>query len=65
MNEWQTKLMGRGWNALYFENHDQARIISRWANDREYRVEAAKCLQAYYTVCKELHLFIKVKKLVW
>lgn len=42
MNEWQTKLMGRGWNALYFENHDQARIVSRWANDREYRVEAAK-----------------------
>lgn len=50
MNEWQTKLMGRGWNALYFENHDQARIVSRWANDREYRVEAAKMFAKHITL---------------
>lgn len=39
---WQHKLYGKGWNSLYFENHDQARIISRWGNDKEYRVESAK-----------------------
>ena len=47
MSEWQTQLYNRGWNALYFENHDQPRVISRWGNDTEYR-EA--CAKAYATV---------------
>lgn len=47
MSDWQEKLSGHGWNALYFENHDQPRVISRWGNDAEYRVECAK---AYATV---------------
>lgn len=41
-NLWQKGLHKKGWNSLYFENHDQARIISRWGNDAEYRVECAK-----------------------
>lgn len=47
MSDWQTKLYGKGWNALYFENHDQPRVISRWGNDREYR---EVCAKAYATV---------------
>ena len=47
MSNWQDKLSGQGWNALYFENHDQPRIISRWGNDTTYRRECAK---AYATV---------------
>ena len=47
MSEWQNKVNGVGWNSLYFENHDQPRVISRWGNDREYRKECAK---AYATV---------------
>lgn len=42
MSEWQKQLYGHGWNALYFENHDQPRIISRWGNDTIYRTECAK-----------------------
>lgn len=42
MENWQHGLFKKGWNSLYFENHDQARVISRWGNDREYRVECAK-----------------------
>ena len=42
MSEWQKQLYGHGWNALYFENHDQPRIISRWGNDTTYRTECAK-----------------------
>lgn len=41
MNDWQTSLRNCGWNALYFENHDRARVISRWGNDKEYRYESA------------------------
>lgn len=42
MSRWQNKLYGQGWNALYFENHDQPRVISRWGNDTNYREECAK-----------------------
>ena len=42
MSEWQTKLYDHGWNALYFENHDQPRVISRWGNDTKYREVCAK-----------------------
>lgn len=44
MNRWQTELNGCGWNSQFWENHDLPRIVSRWGNDREYRVESAKML---------------------
>ena len=47
--KWQTGIVN-GWNSLYWNNHDQPRSVSRWGNDREYRVQSAK---AWATV---LHL---------
>ena len=44
MNRWQTELYGCGWNSLFWNNHDLPRIVSRWGNDGEYRVESAKML---------------------
>lgn len=44
MNRWQTGLAGCGWNSLFWNNHDLPRIVSRWGNDKEYRVESAKML---------------------
>lgn len=41
LTQWQEKLRVHGWNALYLENHDQARIPSRWGNDGQYRFESA------------------------
>ena len=41
---WQQGLHGCGWNSLFFNNHDLPRIVSRWGNDKEYRVESAKML---------------------
>ena len=46
-SEWQEKLYGKAWNALYIENHDHARIISRYGNE-DYRVESGKMLAAMY-----------------
>ncbi|MFK4946397.1 glycoside hydrolase family 13 protein [Lactococcus garvieae] len=43
-NKWQTELGDEGWNSLFWNNHDLARIVSRWGNDKEYRVESAKML---------------------
>ena len=46
-SEWQEKLQGKGWNALYIENHDHPRIISRYGSE-EYRTESGKMLAAMY-----------------
>ncbi|MGG5372965.1 alpha,alpha-phosphotrehalase [Enterococcus sp. AZ196] len=35
---------GKGWNALFYSNHDQPRALSRFADDRMYRQESAKLL---------------------
>lgn len=42
--KWQQGLHTGGWNSLYFSNHDQPRPVSRWGNDKEYRVASAKML---------------------
>lgn len=41
---WQEGLAARGWNSLYWGNHDQARAVSRFGNDGEYREVSAKML---------------------
>lgn len=45
--QWQTKLEGKAWNALYIENHDHPRIISRYGSERYHR-ESGKMLAAMY-----------------
>ncbi len=50
-SDWQYKLAGRGWNALYIENHDHPRIISRYGSEK-YRVESGKMLAAMYILQK-------------
>ncbi len=46
-SEWQEKLQGKAWNALYIENHDHPRIISRYGSE-QHRVESGKMLAAMY-----------------
>ncbi|MBO0475272.1 alpha-glucosidase [Enterococcus ureasiticus] len=43
-SKWQTELGDQGWNSLFWNNHDLPRIVSRWGNDSQYRVESAKML---------------------
>jgi oligo-1,6-glucosidase len=44
MAAWQAGLADRGWNSLYFGNHDQPRSVSRFGDDGKYRVASAKTL---------------------
>jgi oligo-1,6-glucosidase len=44
LNCWQAGLAARGWNSLYWNNHDQPRAVSRFGNDGQYRTESAKLL---------------------
>ncbi|OJF75140.1 glycoside hydrolase family 13 protein [Lacticaseibacillus paracasei] len=41
--KWQTAFdYTKGWNSLFWNNHDLPRIVSRWGNDQRYRVKSAK-----------------------
>ncbi|MEK0154661.1 alpha-glucosidase [Arthrobacter oryzae] len=44
LGRWQEALAGRGWNSLYWGNHDQARAVSRFGDDGQYRELSAKML---------------------
>lgn len=52
---WQTKLFGKAWNTNYLETHDQPRVISRYGNDKQYRVESGKALATMYTFLSGTH----------
>jgi len=41
---WQTGLQNSGWNSLYWDNHDQPRVVSRWGDDTRYRIHSATML---------------------
>ena len=45
---WQEALEGKGWNALYVENHDLTRITSRWGDTEHHWRESATCIAALY-----------------
>ncbi|WFA07346.1 alpha,alpha-phosphotrehalase [Bacillus sp. HSf4] len=45
LSEWQIEMnQGGGWNALFWCNHDQPRIVSRYGDDGKYRKKSAKML---------------------
>ncbi len=44
MARWQDGLADVGWNSLYWNNHDQPRVVSRFGDDGEHRVASAKLL---------------------
>jgi len=44
LGRWQAGLAEVGWNSLYWNNHDQPRVVSRFGDDGEHRVRSAKAL---------------------
>ena len=45
--DWQLGMQeGGGWNALFYNNHDQPRVVSRFGDDKKYWKESAKMLAA-------------------
>jgi oligo-1,6-glucosidase len=41
---WQDGLAERGWSSLYWNNHDQPRVVSRFGDDGRFRELSAKLL---------------------
>lgn len=47
LEDWQLNMQEHGgWNAVFWCNHDQPRIVSRLGNDRNYWSQSAKMLAA-------------------
>ncbi|WP_154100493.1 glycoside hydrolase family 13 protein [Bacillus mycoides] len=44
LTKWQKALEQTGWNSLYWNNHDQPRVVSRFGSDGAYHTESAKML---------------------
>ncbi len=45
LSKWQVEMnKGGGWNALFWCNHDQPRVVSRFGDDQQYHKESAKML---------------------
>ncbi|WP_158737091.1 alpha-glucosidase [Alteribacillus sp. YIM 98480] len=48
LTRWQKGLEMNGWNALFIENHDLARVVSTWGDDKEYWKESATAIATMY-----------------
>jgi oligo-1,6-glucosidase/glucan 1,6-alpha-glucosidase len=44
LSQWQSRLQDKGWNSLFWNNHDTPRVVSRFGDDGRYRVASAKML---------------------
>jgi len=44
LGRWQEALADGGWNSLYWNNHDQPRVVSRFGDDTTYWYESATAL---------------------
>lgn len=48
LSRWQKALHHKGWNALFIENHDITRVVSRWGNDTKYWQQSATAFATMY-----------------
>ena len=60
--KWQDGLKDHGWNSLYWNNHDQPRVVSRFGDDGEYWEPSAKMLATCLHLMKGTLIFIREKK---
>ena len=44
LSRWQYALADDGWNSLFWGNHDLPRTVSKYGDDKAFRVESAKML---------------------
>ncbi|MEJ2766182.1 alpha-glucosidase [Photobacterium sp. MCCC 1A19761] len=44
LTKWQVELADGGWNSLFWNNHDLPRVVSKYGDEGQYRVESAKML---------------------
>ena len=48
VTKWDNKMLTKGWNTVYFGNHDQSRMVSKYGNDAPaFRNASAKMLHTF------------------
>ena len=60
--QWQRGIYdGGGWNAIFWCNHDQPRVVSRFGDDtsEEMRIQSAKMLAIALHMLQGRHIFTK------
>ncbi len=50
-SKWQEGLYGKAWNALYMENHDHPRIISRYGSEKYRNASGKSIANSYMLQC--------------
>ena len=50
-SKWQEGLYGKSWNALYMENHDHPRIISRYGSEKYRNASGKSIANSYMLQC--------------
>ncbi len=58
---WQQGMHNSAWNALFWCNHDQPRIVSRFGDEGALRIAAAKCWRWCCTACRARPISIRAK----
>lgn len=44
LSDWEVQLHGKAWNSLFWDNHDQPRVVSRLGSEGDLREKSAKML---------------------
>ncbi len=60
---WQQGIHNVAWNALFWCNHDQPRIVSRFGDEGELRVRRRRCWRWCCAVCRVRPISTRAKKL--
>ena len=61
--QWQKNLHALGWNALFVENHDITRVVSKWGDPVKYRNESATAIAAMYFLMQGSPFIYQVQEL--
>lgn len=60
---WQQGMHNRAWNALFWCNHDQPRIVSRFGDEGSTASRRRKCWRWCCTACRARPISIRAKRL--
>ena len=65
LSRWQKGLENIGWNALYVENHDLTRIVSKWGDAQHYWNESATAIATMYRITSYNVCYTKLLRLTY
>lgn len=63
MFQWQTSMAEHNaWNAVFWCNHDQPRVVTRFGDEGDTGKNPRKCSRRSFTACGERRIFIRARR---